>query len=415
MPAPATLRAPQLDPWKVAALKIEEDRGEPIGRGANPEVPAELKHYSDRRRFLSIQVAEYREQRFETPHDFAGMVGLIRRGELVEVPPLGDDYILYGVGMNAPDDLFTHYDKTAGKSVALYATDADFEGEEAGLKETLAQEQETTAALEKELAAAPKRDRAQRKTLTDEIAEKRRDALTIKARLALLDSFYRQPARRKLLAAEYEELSGLAQNFGGQSYDLQDPKGRKNFKVRLLSFVRPAAFEMLKELARSYRQQFKRHLPVTSLVRTDEYQHQLNSVNPNATLIETAPHTTGLAFDVYYHFMTRAEQEYVMAELAKLKDAGRVEALRELRDHFHVFAFAGGRPPNERLVREQLDAGKRGTGRQKTDEKADEKADAGGGKGTKKERAAQAKRATQLKRTAKSTTAKTQRPARGRR
>lgn len=410
VPAPASLPTPQLDPWKQAALKVEEDRGEAVGRRANADVPEELKQYKDRRRFLSIQVAEWREQKFDTPHDFAALVELIKRGDLVEVPALGDDYILYGVGLTATDEPLTHYDKAAGKSVTLYATDADFEQDDAQLKDSLEQKQDETDALAKELAQTPKKDRERRKSLTEEIAEKRRDGDAIKNRMQLLDSFYRNAERRKLLADEYEELSGFARDFGGRSYDLQDPAARKDFKARLLCFARPAALAMLKEIAHTYREKFERRLPVTSLVRTDEYQRQLNAVNPNATLIETAPHTTGLAFDIYYHFMTKAEQEFVMHDLAQLEDAGRVEALRELRDHFHVFAFAEGRPPDEKLVQEQI---KEGEGRNGGQESG-----AGDDKKTKQEeRAAKANRATKETRPAKNTrgakAARTEKTTRG--
>jgi hypothetical protein len=354
MTAPAGVPTPMLDPWKQAALKVEEDRGEAIGRKAGVEVPEELKQYRERKRFLSIQVAAWREGGFETPHDFAALVGQIRRGEFVEVPPLGDDYILYGVGLTASDEPLTHYDKAAGKSVTLYASDADFEADYAQLKDSLAAQDEATRELSKELAELPKKERAQRKALTEEIAEKRRDAAATKGRMQLLDSFYRKPARRQVLADEYEELASFARDFGGRAYDLQDAAARKEFKARLLAYARPAAFEMIKEIARAYREKFGRRMPVTSLVRTDEYQRQLNAVNPNATLIETAPHTTGLAFDIFYHFLTAAEQNFLMAELARLERDGRVEALRELRDHYHVFAFAEGRPPEEKLVREEI-------------------------------------------------------------
>lgn len=363
MPAPAGVPTPMLDPWKQAALKVEEDRGEAIGRKATVEIPAELKQYKDRKRFLSIQVAAWREGGFATPHDFAALVEMIRRGEFVEVPPLGDDYILYGVGLTASDEPLTHYDKAAGKSVTLYATDADFETDYAQLKDSLAAQAEATKELAKELAGLPKKEREQRKTLTEEIAEKMRDAAAIKARVQLLDSFYRKPARRKILAEEYEELAGFARDFNGRAYDLQDPAARKEFKARLLAYARPAAFEMIKEIARLYRQKFDRRMPLTSLVRTDEYQRQLNAVNPNATLIETAPHTTGLAFDIYYHFLTAAEQDFLMTELARLEREGKVEALRELRDHYHVFAFAEGRPPEEKLVREEIGDGAGGANR----------------------------------------------------
>ena len=39
-----------------------------------------------------------------------------------------------------------------------------------------------------------------------------------------------------------------------------------------------------------------------------------------------------------------------MDHLSKLKDAARIEVLRENRDHYHVFAFVDGNRPNERLI-----------------------------------------------------------------
>jgi hypothetical protein len=48
--------------------------------------------------------------------------------------------------------------------------------------------------------------------------------------------------------------------------------------------------------------------------------------------------------------MTAEEQSYVMAYLARLKDEGRIEVLRENRDHYHVFAFVDGARPDESLI-----------------------------------------------------------------
>jgi hypothetical protein len=125
-------------------------------------------------------------------------------------------------------------------------------------------------------------------------------------------------------------------------------------KVRMLSYLRPEALKVLEEVAVSYRQKFDRPLPITSLVRPEEYQHALSKTNPNATRIETPPHSTGLAFDIYYRFMTAEEQAHVMAHLARLKDEGRIEVLRENRDHYHVFAFVDGMRPDESLIRATL-------------------------------------------------------------
>jgi hypothetical protein len=354
MPAPVNAPHAMIDPWQEAALKVEEDRGELVGRLAKVEIPAQLKHYADRRRFLGIQVAEWREQRLQTPHDFAALVPLIRTGELVELPALGRNYILYGVGLSASDEPFTHYDKATGRSVTLYADDAELEQEQTQIADSLKLLAETVANLKTELKAAPKADRALRAGLLSEVAEQERAAKALAERRKLLDSFYRDDDARRLLAAEYETLGTLARDFGGRAYNLRDAAARKAFKVRLLSHLRPAALKVLEEVAKTYWDKFGRPLAVTSLVRPDEYQRQLRETNANATNIEVPPHTTGLAFDIFYGYMNAAEQTFIMSELGRLQDEGRIEALRENRDHYHVFAFADGRRPDEKLIRQTL-------------------------------------------------------------
>jgi hypothetical protein len=61
------------------------------------------------------------------------------------------------------------------------------------------------------------------------------------------------------------------------------------------------------------------------------------------------PHTTGMAFDVSYKFMAPDEQNFLMEEVARLKGGGRVEAVRERRNHFHIYVLADG-PPPEALI-----------------------------------------------------------------
>jgi hypothetical protein len=354
MPAPVTAPPAMIDPWQEAALKVEEDRGEAMGRQAKVEVPSQLKQRDDRRRFLGVQVAEWREQRLQTPHDFADLIPLIRKGELVELPPLGQNYILYGVGHSASDEPLTHYDKAAGKSVTLYAGDAELEQEHTQIADSLKLLEETVNGLKNELKAAPKRDRTLRTRLQSEITENERAMKALRERKKLLDSFYQKEDARRLLADEYATISTLARDFGGRAYDLQDAAQRKAFKVRLLSHLRPAALKVLEEVAKTYWDKFGRPLAVTSLVRPDEYQRQLRETNPNATLIEVPPHTTGLAFDLYYRYMNAAEQTFIMSELGRLQDEGRIEVLRENRDHYHVFAFADGRRPDEDLIQQTI-------------------------------------------------------------
>ena len=152
MPAPMTAQLTPVDPWKDAVFKVEEDRKEPTGRQASVEVPAQLKHYRDRRRFLNIQVAEWRKQRIRTPHDFAELAELIRNGDLIELPPLGESFILYGVGFSASDEPFTHYDRATGKSVTLFGSDADLQNEHRQIADSLNQIDETIIKLRKSLS-----------------------------------------------------------------------------------------------------------------------------------------------------------------------------------------------------------------------------------------------------------------------
>jgi len=357
MAAPVTVPSAMIDPWQEAALKVEEERGEPVGQQAKVEVPTQLKHYDDPRRFLGIQVAEWRKQRLQTPHDFADLIELIRKGELVELPALGQNYILYGVGYSVSDEPFTHYDKATGKSVTLYAGDTELEQEYGQMADSLKLLDETVIGLRNELNTVPKGDRAWRTKLLTEIAANERGAKALKERKKLLDSFYSNAASRRLLASEYEIISMLARDFGERAYDLQDAAARKTYKVRLLSHLRPAALKVLEEVAKTYWDKFGRPLAVTSLVRPDEYQRQLRETNANATLIEVPPHTTGLAFDIFYRYMNAAEQTFIMSELARLQDDGRIEALRENRDHYHVFAFAEGQRPDEDLIKQTLKQG----------------------------------------------------------
>ena len=339
--------------WALAAAKVKEERGEPTGRQAEVDVPEQLKHYSDRRRFLGIQTAEWKEHDITTPQDFAGLARLISGGELVEVAQVSENHVLYGVGALADEGHFTHYDEAKGKRVALYGAD-ELAGEHARLAGDTAGVKRELDALRAELKALGKRERAQRKKLLSQTAAKEKSLKSLRERKELLDAFYGDAGGRRRLAGEYEAIASLARDFAGRSYDAGEAASRKQMKVRMLSHLRPEALKVLEELARSYKEKFDRPLPVTSLVRPDEYQRQLGAVNANATRIETPPHSTGLAFDILYRYMTAEEQAHVMADIARLRDAGRVEALRENRDHFHVFAFLDGQRPGEDLIRASL-------------------------------------------------------------
>ncbi|HEY2975832.1 MAG TPA: DUF5715 family protein [Pyrinomonadaceae bacterium] len=348
---PTTARAAEVNPWTLAVEKVKEDRGEPVGKQAKIETPAQLRHYSDTRRFLATQVAEVRQHHIQNPQDFVDLAALISAGEMVPLQPVTENYILFGVGGNADNEPFARYEN--GKSINLY-NEAGLRQEYAGLAESRAKFASELGGLLKELSALSKRDRSRRAKLRDQIAAAEKSLKADDANKAMLDRYYGNAQKQRQLFGYYESLESFGKNLPGQAFDIQDAAARRDFKVRLLSSLRPEALQVLEEIAVSYREKFNRPLPITSLVRPDEYQHQLGKTNPNATRIETPPHSTGLAFDILYRFMTAAEQSHVMAHLSQLKDAGRIEVLRENRDHYHVFAFVDGARPNESLIMASL-------------------------------------------------------------
>src|SRR5205814_9038088 len=126
-------------------------------------------------------------------------------------------------------------------------------------------------------------------------------------------------------------------------------------KVRMLSSHRRQALPILEEVAKVYHDQFARPLPISSLIRPEQYQHALSKVNRNAVLIDTPPHSTGLAFDIDYRYMSGEEQTFLMAQLARIKDEGRIEVIRERNANFNVFAFVNGSRPGDELITASLD------------------------------------------------------------
>jgi hypothetical protein len=364
---------PPLDPYAEAVKKLEEDRGEPTGRkAAEVEIPQELKQYSEARRFLAIQGAAAREAGIRPPHDFSELAGMIAGGrELVEVPRLGRGFVLYGVGLTATGAL-THYDLKAKKVVPLYANVEELEAAERLLVEEREQLANGLHEIEVRLKELGRKEREARAQLLADSAARKKELTAVSDKEKLLAAYYGKPGAKtrakagERLFAEYALIEQLARNFGGRAYDLHDPVASREFQARMLSHVRPATLKLIEELGTAYESKFERKLPITSLVRTDEYQRLLReSGNPNAADVAPPPHTTGFAFDVYYRYMTAAEQEFVMSEIARLERAGRVEALRELRDHYHVFVFTEGRPPATETVDKML--GKRS--KPATDEK----------------------------------------------
>jgi uncharacterized protein DUF5715 len=340
------------DTWDQAVEKVKADRGEPAGVNARVETPPELKHYEERHWFLATQVAEVARTGVHTCQDYMDLAAMIERGEMVTVPAFTDTYILFGIGQRADDDAFSRY--TDDRSIEIY--------DESHLKAAYKQldDKRTTlkadiASLKSQATKLTKRERSKQRELQKQITADQAELNSIDQDKAELDEIYGNAESRQRMFHDYESLQSLAKNFAGRSFDLNNSSDRQALKMTMLSSVRPPALKVMEEVAAAYHAQFGRRLPVSSLVRPEQYQRALRRVNRNAVLIDTPPHSTGLAFDIDFRYMTAAEQSFVMDKLAELKRNGRIEVIRERNANYHVFAFLNGTRPNDDLITASLE------------------------------------------------------------
>jgi hypothetical protein len=346
-PNTAGVRSADPNLWARSMEKIKEDRG---GTGnVALEIPTQLRHYEDRHWFLATQVAEVKKFNVQPVQDFVDLAAMIQRGEMVSVPAVTDTYILFGVGAKTDNGAFTRW--VDDHNIELY-DDAELRDAYARLESAHANLQKNISSLQNQLATLKKGSRV--KALQKEISARQQEFKSNDDAKALLDQSYGSPENRQKLLGDYASLQTLARNFGGRSFNLNDANDRQAFKINLLSSLRPQALKMLEEVAKAYHDKFDRPLPVSSLVRPEQYQHLLRRFNRAAVLIDTPPHSTGLAFDIDYRYMNGAEQNFLMNELARLKDAGRIEVLRERNANYHVFAFLDGARPSDDLITASL-------------------------------------------------------------
>ena len=336
--------------WTRSVERVKEDRAET--GGAAVEIPPELRHYSDRHWFLATQVAEVRKFNVQSCQDFVDLAAMIERGEMVSLPAVTDTYILYEVGARAEDGVFSRYQD--GHNIELY-DEPELRDSYGRLESTRLKLETEISRLKIQLGALKKGDRAKLGELRKEITARQQELNANDEAKALLDQSYGQQETRQKLLRDYESLKALARNFGGRSFNLDDSSDRYAMKVTMLSSLRPEALKILEEIAKGYHDKFDRPLPVSSLVRPEQYQRALNRVNRNAVLIDTPPHSTGLAFDIDYRYMGGEEQNFLMTELARMKGEGRIEVIRERKANYHVFAFIEGKRPGDELITASLD------------------------------------------------------------
>ena len=353
----ASLRNADPDLWARSLEKVKEDRAET--EKVALEIPPELRHYEDRHWFLATQVAEVKKFNLQPVQDFVDLAAMISRGEVVSVPAVTDTYILFGVGARVDGGVFTRY--VAKQNIEL--------NDEAGLRDAYARLESAHAKLQKDisslqtqLAALKEGAGTKQDELQKEITARQQELKSNDNDKAQLDKYYGQSygsaESRPTLLRDYDSLQALAKNFRGRSFSLDDSSDRQALKIYLLSSLRPEGLKILEEVAKRYHDKFDRPLPVSSLVRPEQYQRALRRVNRYAVLIDTPPHSTGLAFDIDYRYMSGAEQNFLMTELARLKDEGRIEVIRERGANYHVFAFIDGQRPSDDLITASLeDAG----------------------------------------------------------
>ncbi len=340
------------DSWADAVEKIKADRGEAAGVNARVETPPELKHYSERHWFLATQVAEVAEHHVDTCQDYMDLAAMIQQGEIVTVPAVTESYVLFGIGQRADEDVFSRYEDD--HSIDLY-NESQLNNAYKQLDEKRASVQTQIASLKTQATKLTRRERSKQSELQKQITALQAELNSATEDKAQLDEFYGPGESRQKLFADYAALQTLARNFAGRSYDINNAVDRQAFKVHMLSSLRPQALKILEEVASAYHRQFARRLPVSSLVRPEQYQRALRRVNRNAVLIDTPPHSTGLAFDIDFRYMSAAEQTFVMNELARLKREGRIEVIRERNANYHVFAFLDGTRPSDELIAASLE------------------------------------------------------------
>ena len=144
---------------------------------------------------------------------------------------------------------------------------------------------------------------------------------------------------------KYKFLKQLADNFNGQKYDLNNPRDRKQMRIRLLRMYNPKSRVIFEEICAAYYQRFKVPLRITSLTRSMDYQIGLNKTNSNSFRVSgkgsLPPHTSGCAFDMSRKNLSPGEQNFIMAKLAAMERAQQIDSLLEGNANacFHTFIY----------------------------------------------------------------------------
>src|SRR5215213_11432114 len=102
--------------WNVAVDKVKAERDSSLG--GSLEIPPELKHYEERYWFLATQVAEVEKYKVHLCQDYLDLAGMLERRELVPVPAVTENYILFGIGQRANEEPFEPFQEDNQNSEA---------------------------------------------------------------------------------------------------------------------------------------------------------------------------------------------------------------------------------------------------------------------------------------------------------
>ena len=160
------------------------------------------------------------------------------------------------------------------------------------------------AGLNKQIAGLNRRDKTRRSELQKQLATQQAQLGSNDERKKRLHELYSQPDFTRASVPRLRIVTDAGERFPRPGFQSREPGGSAGVEENTTQFAAAAGFKLMEEVATAYQRQFDRPLPVSSLVRPEQYQGALRRVNRGAAVIETPPHSTGLAFDIDYRYMS---------------------------------------------------------------------------------------------------------------
>ena len=133
------------------------------------------------------------------------------------------------------------------------------------------------------------------------------EAAALEKRRTQVAAWYQDPSGRRRLVAERETLDDLAFASASANTTSTIPRPGAPSAGASLSRAPPARDRLMDLAARSCAA--RRPLPITSLVRTEQYQRQLGETNRTRRASPSRRTRPASLYDVYYHYMTGPEQD----------------------------------------------------------------------------------------------------------